>query len=113
MHVASARPDTPLAAQGDAVAFSGDFGDVVEPLEVVGAHVAAFFGRELKDLQEERRRNAELGVEPGSLRLGLYRALTEIDDPSEIAKVIVRLSAESRRVVGHGRGRVSGRSQLP
>ena len=40
--------------------------------------------------------------ELGSVGLGLYRALTEIDDPSEMAKVIVRLSAESRRVVGVG-----------
>ena len=36
--------------------------------------------------------------------LGVYRALTEIDDPSEMAKVIVRLTEEIRRVVGQGRG---------
>ena len=52
-----------------------------------------------EELQEERRRNTELGIELGSVRLGLYRALTEIDDPSEMARVIVRLSGESRRVV--------------
>ena len=61
---------------------------------------AVLFSPELQELEEERRRNTELGVELGSVRLGLYRALTEIDDPSEMAKVIVRLSAESRRVVG-------------
>ena len=61
---------------------------------------AVLFSSELQDLEEERRRNTELGVELGSVRLGLYRALTEIDDPSEMAKVIVRLTAESRRVVG-------------
>jgi hypothetical protein len=33
-------------------------------------------------------------------RLGLQGTLTEIEDPSEMATVIVRLSAESRRVVG-------------
>jgi hypothetical protein len=41
-------------------------------------------------------------VELGSLRLGLYRALMEIDDPSEMARTIVRLTEESRRVVGVG-----------
>jgi hypothetical protein len=54
--------------------------------------------QELQELEEERRRNAELGMELGGLRLSLYRALTEIDDPSEMAKVIVRVSEESRRV---------------
>lgn len=57
------------------------------------------FSDELWELQEERRRNAELGVERGALRLSLYRALTEIEDPSEMARTIVRLSEESRRVV--------------
>ena len=59
---------------------------------------AVLFSPELKALEEERRRNTELG----SVRLGLYRALTEIEDPSEMAMVIVRLSAESRKVVGVG-----------
>lgn len=56
------------------------------------------FSTELKELEGERRRNAELGVELGGLRLSLYRALMEIDDPSEMAKVIVRVSEESRRI---------------
>jgi hypothetical protein len=56
------------------------------------------FSTELKELEEERRRNAELGVELGGLRLSLHRALMEIDDPSEMAKVIVRVSEESRKV---------------
>jgi hypothetical protein len=64
---------------------------------------ALLFSPELQELEEERRRNTELGIEMGSVRLGLYRALTEIDDPSEMAKVIVRLSGESRRVVGNRR----------
>ena len=53
---------------------------------------AVLFSPELQELEEERRRNTELGIELGSVRLGLYRALTEIDDPSEMAKVIVRLT---------------------
>jgi hypothetical protein len=71
--------------------------------KVESGRYALLFSPELKALEEERRRNAELGSELGSVRLGLYRALTEIDDPSEMAKVIVRLTAESRLVVG-GRG---------
>ena len=31
--------------------------------------------------------------------MGLYRALMEIDDPREMARTIVRLREESRRVV--------------
>ncbi len=62
------------------------------------------FSNELKELEEERRRNAELGVELGGLRLGLYRALLEIGDPGEMAKVIVQVSEESRRFVGHCEG---------
>ena len=38
-------------------------------------------------------------MEVGRVGLGLYRALTEVDDPTEIVSVIVRLSAESRRGV--------------
>ena len=68
--------------------------------KVESGRYALLFSEELRELEEERRRNAELGVELGSVRLGLYRALMEIDDPSEMAKVIVRLSEESRRVVG-------------
>ena len=67
--------------------------------KVESGRYAVLFSDELRELEEERRRNTELGVELGSVRLGLYRALTEIDDPSEMAKVIVRLSGESRRVV--------------
>ena len=63
---------------------------------------AVLFSPELQALEDERRRNTELGIELGSVRLGLYRALTEIDDPSEMAKVIVRLS---RRVGGLVEGR--------
>ncbi len=68
--------------------------------KVESGRYAVLFSEELRDLEEERRRNTELGIEMGSVRLGLYRALTEIDDPSEMAKAIVRLSRESRRVVG-------------
>jgi len=57
------------------------------------------FSDELKELKEERQRNAELGVERGALRLGLYRALLEIEDPSEMARTIVRFTAESGRLV--------------
>ncbi|MCO5222091.1 MAG: hypothetical protein M9947_11010 [Thermomicrobiales bacterium] len=57
------------------------------------------FSDELKGLEEERRRNAELGAERGALRLSLYRALLEIDDPSEMARTIVRVSEESRRIL--------------
>jgi hypothetical protein len=71
--------------------------------KVASGRYALLFSPELQALEEERRRNTELGIELGSVRLGLYRALTEIDDPSEMAKVIVRLTAESRKVVG-GRG---------
>ncbi|HET9661341.1 MAG TPA: hypothetical protein VFP05_13475 [Thermomicrobiales bacterium] len=60
------------------------------------------FSSELKELEEERRRNAELGVELGGLRLSLHRALMEIDDPSEMAKTIVRVSEESRRIRSGG-----------
>jgi hypothetical protein len=67
--------------------------------KVASGRYAVLFSEELKELEVERRRNTELGVELGSVRLGLYRALTEIDDPSEMAKVIVLLTAESRRVV--------------
>jgi hypothetical protein len=56
------------------------------------------FSTERQELQEERRRNAELGVELGGLRLSLYRALTEIADPSEMAMTIVRVCEESRKV---------------
>lgn len=56
------------------------------------------FSTELQELQEERRRSAELGVELGGLRLSLYRALLEIEDPAEMARTIVRLSEESRKV---------------
>jgi hypothetical protein len=68
--------------------------------KVESGRYAVLFSEDLRELEEERRRNTELGIELGSVRLGLYRALTEIDDPSEMAKVIVRLTAESRRVVG-------------
>ena len=56
------------------------------------------FSSELQELEEERRRNAELGVELGGLRLSLLRALQEIDDPAEMAKTIVGLSEESRKI---------------
>ncbi len=62
------------------------------------------FSAELQELEEERRRNAELGVELGGLRLSLHRALLEIEDPSEMARVIVRVSEESRKIRG-GEGR--------
>jgi len=39
-------------------------------------------------------------VELGGLRMALYRVLLEIDDPSEMASTIVRVSEESRKVVG-------------
>jgi hypothetical protein len=58
------------------------------------------FSTELQELEEERRRNAELGVELGGLRLSLYRALLEIADPSEMARTIVRVSEESRKIRG-------------
>ncbi len=58
------------------------------------------FSNELQELQEERRKNAELGVELGGLRMALYRALLEIDDPSEMASTIVRVSEEARRIRG-------------
>jgi hypothetical protein len=51
-----------------------------------------------RELKEERRRNTELGVELGGLRLSLHRALLEIEDPSEMARVIVRVSEESRKI---------------
>ena len=60
------------------------------------------FSQELKELEEERRRNAELGVELGGLRLSLHRALMEIDDPSEMARTIVRVSEESRKIRSGG-----------
>lgn len=63
------------------------------------------FSQELGELQEERRRNAELGVELGGLRLALFRALSEIDDPSEMARTIVRVSEETRKVVGREGGK--------
>ena len=44
---------------------------------------------------------AEYGAGESSA-VGLNRVLTEIEDPSEMAMVIVRLSAESRKVVGVG-----------
>ena len=56
------------------------------------------FSNELQELEEERRRNAELGVELGGLRLSVDRALLEIDDPNEMAKTIVRVSEESRKI---------------
>jgi hypothetical protein len=58
------------------------------------------FSQELQELEEERRANAELGVELGALRLNLYRALREIDDLSEMAATIVWVSEESRRIRG-------------
>jgi hypothetical protein len=66
--------------------------------KVESGRYALLFSPELRELEEERRRNAELGVELGGLRLSLYRALTEIDDPGEMAKVIVRVSEASRRI---------------
>lgn len=60
---------------------------------------ALLFSQDLRDLEVERRRNAALGTELGGLRLALFRALTEIEDPGEMAKVIVRVSEASRRVV--------------
>ena len=60
------------------------------------------FSSELRELEEERRKNAELGVELGGLRMALYRALLEIDDPSEMASTIVRVSEEARRIRGGG-----------
>jgi hypothetical protein len=56
------------------------------------------FSTELQELEEERRRNAELGAELGGLRLSLYRALLEIDDPSEMARTIVRVSEQCRKI---------------
>lgn len=56
------------------------------------------FSQELKELEEERRRDAELGVELGGLRVSLYRALLEIEDPAEMARTIVRVCEESRKV---------------
>jgi hypothetical protein len=56
------------------------------------------FSTELKELEEERRTNAALGVELGGLRLSLYRALTEIEDPGEMARTIVWVSEESRKI---------------
>ena len=61
------------------------------------------FSSELKELEQERRRNAELGVELGGLRLSLYRALLEIEDPSEMTRVIVRVSEESRMILDRRR----------
>ncbi len=58
------------------------------------------FSKELQELEEERRTHAELGVELGGLRVALFRALLEIEDPSEMAKTIVRVSEEARRVRG-------------
>lgn len=34
--------------------------------------------------------------------MALYRALLEIDDPSEMASTIVRVSEEARRIRGGG-----------
>lgn len=68
--------------------------------KVESGRYAVLFSPELQELEEERRRNTELGIELGSVRAGLYRALTEIDDPSEMATVIVRLCGESRKLVG-------------
>lgn len=67
--------------------------------KVESGRYALLFSGDLRELEEERRRNTTLGTELGGLRQALFRALTEIDDPSEMAKVVVRLSAESRRVV--------------
>lgn len=58
------------------------------------------FSKELEELEAERRRNAELGVELGGLRLSLFRALMEIDDPAEMARTIVQVSEESRKIRG-------------
>ena len=60
------------------------------------------FSTELQELEEERRRNAELGVELVGLRLSLNRALLEIEDPSEMARTIVRVSEESRKIRSGG-----------
>jgi len=53
------------------------------------------FSTELREL-EEPRKHAELGVELGGLRMALYRALLEIDDPSEMVSIVVRVSEEAR-----------------
>ena len=66
---------------------------------------ATLFSPELKAQQEEMRKNTELGAELASVRLALYRTLLEVEDPAEMARVIVQLSGESRRVV---EGRRSG-----
>jgi hypothetical protein len=66
--------------------------------KVESGRYALLFSPELRELEEERQRNAELGVELGGLRLSLYRALTEIDDPGEMARVIVQVSEASRRI---------------
>jgi hypothetical protein len=60
---------------------------------------ATLFSPKLKELQAEMQKNAELGAELGGVRLAIYRTLMEVEDPAEMARTIVRLSEESRRVV--------------
>ena len=79
--------------------------DLLHELEKLeSGRYPVLFSAELQELEEERRRNAELGVELGGLRLSLHRALLEIEVPSEMARVIVRVSEESRKIRG-GEGR--------
>jgi hypothetical protein len=60
---------------------------------------ALLFSKDLQELEDERRRNASLETELGGLRVGLCRALLEIEDPSKMAKAIAHLKAASCRVM--------------
>ncbi len=60
---------------------------------------ATLFSKRLAEAQEEMRKNTELGVELGVTRVALLRAMLEVDDPTEMALTIARLTEVNRRIV--------------
>lgn len=60
---------------------------------------ATLFSQRLAEAQEDMRKNTELRMELGATRVALLRTMREVEDPVEMARMIVRLSEESRKVV--------------
>jgi hypothetical protein len=66
---------------------------------------ATLFSTRLTEAQAEMRKNAELRTELGAGRAALIRTLLEVEDPVVMARMIVRLSEESRKLVESRRSR--------
>lgn len=63
-----------------------------------GAYATLFSSR-LVEAQEEMRKHTELRTELGAVRTALLRTMREVEDPTEMALTIARLTEVNRRLV--------------